>query len=483
MNIFNSNFNNYKKKKLNTTTLLFIIFFFGCVLRILNIGSEDLWYDEILTFSLISDQINLDESINLSNKLDGTPILFTLIFRLLFKILPNDIILIKLILVFFSILSIAITGYIIWLLKKNKSFIFGIFLVSFNVYLIDYCSELRAYTFIYFFSSLSILYFIKVLEQTSKKNLIFFNFFTIVNSFLHPFNLIIFFSFVFFLIVQYLKKKKYNKKIILSLIVILNLSLIYYTLYLYSNSAIKGDSWITNFDIHFYYNYFFSHFFGSKLMGVIFLSFFIYLIYKNYFLIKQNYYLFFILLFILSYILPLTFNYLFKPILISRYIIFVLLPIIILFSIFTFDLKNLVIKKIIISLSVIFIVVNSFLENPIKKLYNETYGKKPEFTKAIHLISDSNYNDFLIKFSNNGLKNYEADVVKIFDIYINHLSQKKKLKNNLVEKKMIKTKDKIWILCDPLMNSFDCSLKFDFNYNVLKDINLYRLNLKFIEIK
>ena len=48
---------------------------------------------------------------------------------------------------------------------------------------------------------------------------------------------------------------------------------------------------------------------------------------------------------------------------------------------------------------------------------------------------------------------------------------------------MIKTKDKIWILCDPLMNSFDCSLKFDFNYNVLKDINLYRLNLKFIEIK
>ena len=98
-------------------------------------------------------------------------------------------------------------------------------------------------------------------------------------------------------------------------------------------------------------------------------------------------------------------------------------------------------------------------------------------------MNNSNYYDFYIKFSHEGLKNQESDVIRIYDIYLNHLIKKKKFKNNLIDIEAIKEKNKIWILCDPLINSFNCTLNFDFKYNVLKDIDLYKLNLKLIEIK
>mgnify|MGYP007000111092 len=67
-------------------------------------------------------------------------------------------------------------------------------------------------------------------------------------------------------------------------------------------------------------NYFFSRFFGSKIMGAIYLLCLIYLIYtgrKKIFKLEDKNFLL-ILILILSYVLPLTYGIIKQPILIDR---------------------------------------------------------------------------------------------------------------------------------------------------------------------
>ena len=47
-----------------------------------------------------------------------------------------------------------------------------------------------------------------------------------------------------------------------------------------------------------------------------------------------------------------------------------------------------------------------------------------------------------------------------------------------------KTKEKkiIWMVCDPIINNFDCTLDPDNKIKVIKNIDFYKLNLKLIEI-
>ena len=130
-----------------------------------------------------------------------------------------------------------------------------------------------------------------------------------------------------------------------------------------SDYFIKHENW------KFYYNYYFSRFFGSKIMGLIYLSVLIFLIIKfrkKIFLTKNNYLPLIFILF-LSYIIPLLYGLIRHPILIDRYIIFVLIPILILISCLIFEIDN---KKIMITLLVIILVptfINNFIEIKFRK--------------------------------------------------------------------------------------------------------------------
>ena len=85
----------------------------------------------------------------------------------------------------------------------------------------------------------------------------------------------------------------------------------------------SNSFWISQVDPSFFIDYFFPRFFGSKIMGYLYLfslTFLIFKFYKLIFSLKSIYQLFFILL-ISAYVVPLMYGMIKFPILIDRYII------------------------------------------------------------------------------------------------------------------------------------------------------------------
>ena len=136
-------------------------------------------------------------------------------------------------------------------------------------------------------------------------------------------------------------------------------------------------------------------------MGMIFLLTLIILTIKEKKLFKETdiIIVFFIIIF-LSYFLPIIFGYMYKPVLISRYIIFVLIPIL---GVITFLISRIVNKKIkyclIIFLTII-TIFNHFTEQTFKQLLNERVPSKPQYTKAVSYINGSKFHNYFIKVEN-----------------------------------------------------------------------------------
>ena len=218
-------------------------------------------------------------------------------------------------------------------------------------------------------------------------------------------------------------------------------------------------------------------------MGVLFIVLFIFLIYKNF--NKKNIinaYTFLIILTILSYVIPLLYGQLFKHILIPRYIIFVLIPIIIIISNYLLELKHSNLKKTLIFIVIVSTLVNLFNEDLIKKVYDRNYFDKPQFSKAINIIGNSDHVEYLIKFNFNENKNKEEYIIRVYSLYLDYLGKKQKLKINNIDQSFIKKKgSKFWIICDFDINREGCEINFNSNINILKNINLHKLNLKLVE--
>ena len=83
----------------------------------------------------------------------------------------------------------------------------------------------------------------------------------------HPFCLIIFFSFTAYIGVNFLKNKRINKTLITSIFFISIFTLIY--LFVLIKNLETFPDWINKPDIKFYTNFYFSKFFGSRIMGLI----------------------------------------------------------------------------------------------------------------------------------------------------------------------------------------------------------------------
>ena len=175
---------------------------------------------------------------------------------------------------------------------------------------------------------------------------------------------------------------------------IINLIILFIAIYIYYSSFfLISDSdnskeyfWMTNPDIGFYSNFYFSSFFGSRLMGALFLLTLVILIAKNYKKIcKLNPTTLLVLIIFFSYFLPILFGYIFKPILVNRYIIFVLIPIIILISVLIFNIKNPIFKKSLISILILFSIGNHFTEQTFKQFFFHKSGCKTSIYSSFEL--------------------------------------------------------------------------------------------------
>jgi len=92
----------------------------------------------------------------------------------------------------------------------------------------------------------------------------------------------------------------------------------------------------------------------------------------------------------------LVYGYLVNPILIPRYIFFVLIPILFLITNFSLKIKNTILKKTIILSLIVFTFFNHFTENTFKQFYVKIYPSKPEIGKSLKYINNLKYHNFYI---------------------------------------------------------------------------------------
>ena len=189
----------------------------------------------------------------------------------------------------------------------------------------------------------------------------------------------------------------------------------------------------------------------------------------------------FLLIIILSYFLPLTYGYLFKPILFPKYIIFILAPIIILMSYLIFEINNKKLQKILITILVIFTLGNQFTETNIKQFFNERSFHKPQFTLTFKEIqkSEVKYFTFDLNFPPNAknyaleaLKNYSFKLIKKNNLNIDFINNENFINSNT---------NKIWLICLPTVMISKCNQPGKkFNVNILKEISFVAINLRLV---
>jgi len=159
-----------------------------------------------------------------------------------------------------------------------------------------------------------------------------------------------------------------------------------------------------------------------------------------------------------SFFLPLAYSLFNQPILTDRYIIFVLIPILILISSLIFEIK---IRKVKITLLII-LLASTITNNYIEIFQREV--SKPEFKKTIRYIANSktNNNIFILakhKIHQELVGNYTKAVTSNQNINFDFLD---KIKESSI--------NEFWILCYKPLNQFECSPnKINSNNFIKKD--------------
>ena len=432
----------------------FLIFLFGVLLRVYNLNFEDYWFDEQAGFWVADPSISLSETLERSKELDrGTHLVFNLILKNFFYVLGYDPSIGRILPLIFGVLSIPALSYLSFQINNNKSFLLTAIISSINFYLISYSQETRLYSLVFLVSILNIIFFFKIydLKDLNKSKFLFsilYILFTVLGTCLHIFFFIIIFSQIIFLLVNYI----FKKRTILFEIFIIFISICIYLFFMFDSLLLQmgiKEFWIQQVSLEFFYNFFFSRFFGSKIMGLIYLIILLYLIYSNRVSIFKYNSKFLLLIFILffSYFIPLVYSIFQKPILIDRYIIFILVPIIILISNLLLNENNTKKRYIIL-----FIILSSTITNNYIEIFEREISK-PEFSKS--LINISNFED-------------KSVIIKAGDeltekLTINYVKNIKISKDNNIN--FLKSSDdlsnlgKLWFVCYQPINGFDCSAK------------------------
>ena len=474
--------NNYKTISLILISVLAIIF------RVYNLNHEDFWIDEIISFWIADPSLTISETIQRHNNLEQVPFFFNMVLKYYFGVFGYNALNGRYLVVFFSILTLFISLLLFKKIKNDNSVIFFYFLMAINIFLIKYSQELRVYSLMLLLITLSLFFLINALDDDEKIsfNYALFSFFSLLSILSHPFSLIVFFSILSFSFYLLIFKKKNIKKLNFCLIIIFVFSLIYYFIYFLNLNEIT--SWISALNSKFFTNYFFSKFFGSRLIGLIHLIFLLYLMvyFRKIILINSKLLILSIVLFY-SYLLPIIFSLLIKPILIDRYIIYIIPLILIIISFLIFEIKNNIIKKLMVFTIVLLSILNFFTEDTFKQFYKKTNKYKPDFFQTLKTIEASDNNNFIIKKfkTKDSNKDYFYQLLdKAVSDYIKRYIINEKININLTDISIVhKGKlDDIWIICYYDLDITSCKPPID-NININKNINFSRLNLMRLNIK
>ena len=446
------------------------LFAFGSFLRLYNLSFDDLWIDEMSTFWIANPNFDLSTSIKNHTSLELTPYLFNFLIKNFFLIFGYSAELSRIIPAISSILTILVMFFISKEISQKKEFLLTTFLVSLNIFLISYSQELRVYSTLFLFISLSILFFIKAHKNQKKINLFYFFITTFISAFLHHYAFILLFSYIIFFVIKFKTLNKIHFSQALVAFFIFFFSCVYY--YKSFTTSIANPTWMVQPDLKFYTNFYFSKFFGSRIVGLFFLILLCGLLVKRLKLVLNNNYLFFLtILLICSYAIPLIYGYVSRPVIMPRYIIFVLIPIILLISHLTFDL-NKKFRNIIFVLVAIVSIGNLFTEETFRQFYKDRIYYKPEINKAINVVNKSD-TKIIVSTVNPREKELIDPWKKAINNYLNNLIQKNNFE--ILIKDNSKLKGNFWILCVHDLNQNKCEPPL--NSIKISEYSLNRLEL------
>ena len=316
--------------------------------------------------------------------------------------------------------------------------------------MISYSQELRPYSLLFLLSTLSVIFFFKLIDEDKKTiNLNFFLFvlFSSLAAATHIFFFIIVFSQFIFLIVNKFEIKDYfyTKLFGVTLTPLIYLFVMYDYLILQIQLG-NQDFWIQQVELEFFIDFFFSRYFGSKIMGLIYLLTLIYLITvqrKTIFKPSSKYFFLLLILFF-SYFIPLTYSLFKQPILTDRYIIFVLIPIFILISSLIFEIKFQKVKIYLIILLLFSTITNNYIEIFQREI------SKPEFKNTIKYIINSQTNNNIFILTKNKIHK------KIVGNYTKVIILNENVDFNFLEEINKNDENEFWILCYEPVNNFQC---------------------------
>ena len=441
------------KKSILSVSILFILT--GIFLRLYQLNFENYWLDELVDFWVADPNITLQATFVRRELIDDqTPYLFQLFLKIYLKFFGYDPEIGRHVPLIFGVLSIPLVGILSYQVAKNNSFLLTILLVSINIYLIKYSQETRTYTLVFLLSTINLIFYYKIISSDLtyfRKIYTFFLFviFSVLSLSAHPFVFIIFFSQIAYSVYSFFVFREKNFLFLLSIPFILIIYLIINYNYLisqlsYNEYFLEHENW------KFYYNYYFSRFFGSKIMGLIYLSTLIFLIirFRKMILFTSNNYLPLIFILFFSYLIPLFYALLKTPILTDRYIIFVLIPILILISALIFKIDNKKLKIFLLISILIPTIINNYIEIQFRK------NTKPEFTKLLGNLE---------KHETKNLTFYAPIVID--EIIENYILSVNVFKNNnfkILNIDNISSDTKmLWVICYEPVMGYNCNISSD----------------------
>ena len=439
-----------------------LIVLLGLIFRFYNVGYENLWFDEIFSFWVTDPNLSFSETFSRIKSTETIPFLYYYLIKVCNSLFGYDPIVGRVFSALFGFLSIFTISNLCNKFVNNKSNLLVLCLASLNIYLIIYSQEMRVYIFTFFLISLALIFFFNLYDEEKSqiltKNFIFFCFFILLAIFSHPFSIIILSSLICFILIDYLFFKKKNQKINASLILTFIFTLFFLFNYLGYISTEKV-SWITQPELKFFSNFYFSKFFGSKFLGISHLIALIFLsLYLRKKIINNKKIIFLYIMLFSSYFIPLIYGYFVKPIIFPKYIMFVLIPIILIISILIFYIENKKLRSFLIFFFIFLNLGNHLTESTFKQFFNEKKKFNPDFDTAFKMIkgSDTNKMIFFREKNNNQNPDYHGLVLLNYaQVIINNKGHGINIINNNLES----YKGKIWNICltSPINECFEPS--------------------------
>ncbi|MEZ4853128.1 glycosyltransferase family 39 protein [Flavobacterium sp.] len=394
MNILNTIKNNY---------WLIVILILGSILRFYNIDFQSIWLDEIHTMNEANPNHSILQVYNSVYNAEQMPPLYFIIINILFKIFGYTSFVLR---AFSAICGIA-SIYSTYLLSKeffNKNVaLISAVLISINYFGIYYSQDGRPYTFLYLFTTISFLFLVKFIKTPNIKNSFLYGLFTALMIYGHFFALFILFSQVLtllFFIILVNNKDKWNliKLSLFSGIVII-------LLHIPSFKILAQISQIQSFWVEAptkqVFTTIYNQFFGESeflifLTGISFVLYFVN-IFKiedkeiNYQNIVKNKKTFSFILFIfwitITLITPLIRSYLYVPMIVNRYFMVLLPVVLIIVSYGFYQIKSKLLLMFILSIFILFSLTDIFI---VKSYYTEP--TKTQFREGSNFIIQNNKN-------------------------------------------------------------------------------------------